>query len=249
MHQASPPPAEPDTAAFQPVEPDTAVLQPVEADTAIIPAVQSAALPPVPAAHTPVRAAESEIPPPSGPAVQPARGWWRRNLWGLLALVPLFALAVAPAAKDGWDLYNRIEAHEAVTAGADGWVTYSGARMRLVELAPATGLKNYREQPFTPPKGVRVWRATLAFETPDPKALSACGIELEDRAGRRYSDAPDELSGAADLPYPSCAPEDENTPSPYQTFAYFALPESATPAAIRIIRGTELPRYAHLTPP
>lgn len=170
-------------------------------------------------------------------------------MWGLIALVPVFALAVAPAAKEGWDLYNRVEVHEAVTAGADGWVNYAGARIRLVELAPATGLKNYREQPFTPPKAVRVWRATLTFETPDPKAMGVCAIEVEDREGRRYSDRPDELSGAADLPYPTCAPEEENTPSPYQVVAYFALPESATPAAVRVSRNTERPRYARLPVP
>ncbi|MEJ3748338.1 hypothetical protein WEI85_34270 [Actinomycetes bacterium KLBMP 9797] len=236
-----PRPAEPDTAVLRPVEADTAALQPVEADTAIIPAVPPPAVP----ATEPATAS----PPPVEPPARPERGWWRRNLWGLIALVPLFALAIAPAAKDGWDLYNRVEAHEAVPAGADGWVTYAGARIRLVELAPATGLQNYREQPFTPPKGVRVWRATLAFETSDPQGMVSCGIELEDRAGRRYSDAPNELSGAADLGFSNCAPEDDNTPSPYQTFAYFALPESATPAAIRITRPTGMPRYAHLPAP
>ncbi|MEJ3745251.1 hypothetical protein WEI85_18405 [Actinomycetes bacterium KLBMP 9797] len=236
------PSAEPDTAILQPVEPNTVAFRPVEADTAIIPAVQpTTRQPPAPPA-TPAVASPTPVAPP-------ARGWWRRNLWGLIALVPVFALAIAPAAKDGWDLYNRIEAHEAVPAGADGWVTYAGARIRLVELAPATGLQNYREQPFTPPKGVRVWRATLAFETSDPQGMVSCGIELEDRAGRRYSDAPNELSGAADLGFSNCAPEDDNTPSPYQTFAYFALPESATPAAIRITRPTGLPRYAHLPAP
>jgi hypothetical protein len=34
---------------------------------------------------------------------------------GLLALVPVLALTVAPSAKDGYDLYTRLEPRQAVT--------------------------------------------------------------------------------------------------------------------------------------
>lgn len=167
-------------------------------------------------------------------------------MWGIVALVPLLALALAPGVKEGLDLFNRVEAHEAVNPGPDGWVSYSGARIRLAELVPTTDLKRYNGEPFQIPAGTRIWRATITFDAPKADAVSGCFISLEDREGRTFGSTPEELAGAK-LPYPGCTPDDENTPSPFQTVAVFLLPETATPAAVRVTRPTEMPRYARLT--
>jgi hypothetical protein len=201
---------------------------------------------PLPQAST-AQVPPDQVPPP-GQTTATAPGWWRRNWWGLLAVVPLFALAVAPAAKEGYDLYNRVKAHEAVNPGSDGWVSYSDARIRLTELAPTTEVKTYGGEPFQPPEGTRIWRATITFEVSDNEAVSGCSLELEDTEGRMFSDDPDELEGAR-VPFPGCTPDEDNAPSPYQIQTFFVLPTSATPAAVHITRPTLIPKYARLPTP
>ncbi|WP_460844946.1 hypothetical protein [Phytohabitans suffuscus] len=179
------------------------------------------------------------------PAAPKAKGWWRRNLWGLIVLLPVLALAVGPSAKDGLDVYNRRGPHEAVLPGGDGWVSYSGARMRLVDFGPATDLKTYGGDAFQPPGSTRAWKATVEFEAADKESVAACNLALEDGDGRLFSANPSELTGAR-TPFPSCTPADDDAPSPWQVDMYFVTPESARPAAVRIARGLELPRYARL---
>ncbi|GAA4715129.1 hypothetical protein [Phytohabitans rumicis] len=216
---------------------------------------------PAPAAGPPLWTAAPPGPPPLAPpavpppglVVQPAavhaptapKGWWRRNLWGLLALVPVLALAMGPGVKEGLDVYNRVDFHEAVNPGADGWVSYSDARIKLAELAPTTDVKTYGGEPFPVPAGTRVWRATITFEASTTKAVGGCTLALEDKDGRMFGPNPDELDGAR-VGFPACTPEDDNAPSPWQTVTYFVLPESATPAAVWVSRATSMPRYARL---
>lgn len=217
-------------------ETDTAVLPVVDAETVVIPRV----VPAPPAAPPPALPPPAEHPPARTP------GWWRRNRWGLLVLVPVLALALGPSVKDGYELYSRMDDHEPVSAGADGWVAFSGARIRLAELVEATNIPAYGSKPFQLPEGVRAWRATMTFEASNPKAVSSCKIELEDRDGRVFTANPVELS-AARVPYAGCTPDDDAKKSSFQAVAYFVLPQSAKPAAVRITRATETPRYARLT--
>jgi len=192
-----------------------------------------------------VAVAYPQPPPTTGQPARAAKGWWRRNLWGLIVLLPVLALALGPSVKDGLDLYNRMDAHEAVRAGSDGWVTYSGARMRLVDFGPATDLKTYEGTAFEPPGDTKVWRATIAFEAASKDTIKACNLTLEDTEGRLFSANPTEMAGTRTL-YPSCTPDDDNAPSPWEIVMYFVTPESARPEAVRISRGLELPRYARL---
>lgn len=226
----------PQPTAGAPQQPE-AVAQPAAAAqptvTAAQPAAEAAARPAVGAAR----------PEPETSGRQP--GWWRRNRWGLVALLPALALALGPSLKEGYEQYSRTEPRRPVVAGADGWVAFSGARIRLVEVVEETTVPGYGNRPFQLPKGVRAWRVTLAFETTDPEALAGCQPQLEDQAGRIFTARPAELSGAR-MPVVRCTPSDEAAGSTYQTVAYFALPRSATPAAVRIIRLTELPSYARL---
>jgi hypothetical protein len=175
-------------------------------------------------------------------------GWWRRNWWGLLAVLPLFALAVAP---DWSEIESRWGGHEPTqpVAGAHGqWVTYAGGKVRLTKLAEAT-LTDYGGKPFTLPDDVQIWQATLEFDVVgDDADLNGCNIILEDERGRTYDSNPPDLSGA-DIDYASClrptlGPKDK----PFSTVATFVT--GGTQArGVRIIVGTETPRYAWLTPP
>lgn len=172
-------------------------------------------------------------------------GWWRRNRWGLLALVPVLLLAAGLRAGDVYQVFWKRQPRAPVGPAADGWVTYGKARMRLVALAPATDLAGFGGAPFTPPAGVTAWKATVAFEATKDAGLGACRLLLEDEAGRTYGPSPNELSGAR-LPYPSCTPDGDPPPTSYQSVIYFATPTAARPAAVRIVLTLVLPRYARL---
>lgn len=175
------------------------------------------------------------------------QGWWRRNRWGLLALIPMLAAAGWVHYDDVHDSYWASRPREPVAADASGWVFFAGARIRLVGLEPATDLRTFGGEPFQPPAGVAAWRATIVLQAPDQEALTGCALLLEDAAGNTYEANPRELDGAR-VPFASCTADDEPAPPSYETVAYFATPVSAQAAAVRVTVATRLPRYARLTP-
>jgi hypothetical protein len=175
-------------------------------------------------------------------------GWWRRNWWGLLALLPALALAIVRQLPDAYDEYWKSQPRKPIGAAAGQWVSFAGARMRLTELAEAKDVVDYDRHPFTVGHGVRIWRARLAFDTPDPDAIGGCRIQAEDGTGRTFDTNPSELSGAH-IPYAGCSPDTDKSPGPaFETVAYFVLPAGASPVAVRVTLLTQLPRYARLTP-
>jgi hypothetical protein len=205
-----------------------------------------------PAVTSPGGAETAVLPRMDGPAVTSAgdagtatRGWWRRNRWGVLALVPALALALGPGVKQGYEEVTQTEPRQAVVAGADGWVTYAGSRMRLSELTTATELTSRDGKPFRLPAGVRAWRATVLFEPGTPEGVVACSVWLEDHDGRIYSAGPTELSGAA-VSSGGCAPERDAGGRPYEKVFYFVMPDSSSPVAARVVTAAMLPRYARL---
>jgi hypothetical protein len=185
--------------------------------------------------------------------VKTGSGWWRRNRWGVIALVPILAIALFQPVKQLNDDYNRLTAYRPVEAASDGWARYNGARIRLVELAPLIDLKSSNGEPYSPGPGVRAWRATVAFEATDPVGmLGACELVLEDEGGRRYKAGPFELIPAR-LPtvasIPNCVPPKEGNeplPTKYEILVYFIMPISAHPVALRVSVLTSLPDYARL---
>jgi hypothetical protein len=166
-------------------------------------------------------------------------------MWGLIALLPVLALAFGPSVKEALDDYNRLHPHEAVLPGGDGWVTYGEARIRLVEFGPATDLTTRSGEPFQPPPNTKVWRAAIEFDASSHDAVAGCDLLLEDTQGREFSANPVEISGVGSL-FAGCTPEDDNAPSPWQVELYFVTPASAQPEAVRVIRDLQLPRYARL---
>ncbi|HET6211485.1 MAG TPA: hypothetical protein VFE14_01295 [Micromonosporaceae bacterium] len=176
-----------------------------------------------------------------------SRGWWRHNRWGLIAVVPSLVVAIGFTYSTAYNAYWKHHPREPVAAGEGGWVSYGGARIRLLGLAPAYNVKDYGGKPFGPPGTARIWRATLAFEVSDKDTLAGCDLLLEDTDGRTYSAGPSELRGAR-VPYPSCTQDSLATPSPrYEVAVYFVLPGTAKGAAVRVQLDTKLPHYARLT--
>jgi hypothetical protein len=172
--------------------------------------------------------------------------WLRRNRWGLVALVPVLAAIVALQWGDVYDRYWGTEARDPVTAGPDGWVSFAGARIRLADLGPGTDLKTYGGEPFRPPAGTAVWRATVSFAAPRPDRLNGCAIRLTDSAGRVYQANPSDLEGAR-TGFVSCTPSTSDEGSTeYDVTAYFLTPDESRPSAVRITVSTQYPRYALL---
>ncbi|MEQ4303088.1 hypothetical protein ABNF97_17120 [Plantactinospora sp. B6F1] len=255
---AAPPPAPPHRDPLAPPPPSTGpptvILRYAEVDTAVLPVVDpdpppTAALAAIASAGPRQHSGGDETPMTATPAEPGGSGtgqlgWWRRNRWGLLALLPALVLALGPGMRDGYQRYSQAEYLEPVGVGADGWVGFSDARIRLVELVEAPSVPARGSRRVTLPAGVRVWRAVLVFEPSTPEALIGCLSYLEDRDGRLFSWNPAELRGAG-LPIPRCVADDPAVRS-FQTEAYFVLPDSAVPAAVWIVKATQRPRYARL---
>src|SRR5215217_6463338 len=120
-------------------------------------------------------------------------GWWRRNAWGLVLLVPAMgAVAVGPYLQT-YDSFLRNQERTAVESGAEHWVAYHGARMRLVELSEEKSVPKYDGSPVPVPQGMRVVKAVLEFDGV-PEELEGCQIYLQDTTGERYGEGPTELS-------------------------------------------------------
>lgn len=169
-------------------------------------------------------------------------GWARRNIWGILALVPI-TIAFLAVYVERSGITSVISTPQAVEIEPDGWAIYDGARIRLVELSPAKDVRDATGKFFKLPDGIAAWRAVLEYDVTDQKMFAQCELSLEDSAGRIFRPQPMELAGAR-LPATGCTAEDQ-TLSRYQTFIYFVTPAGAVPSAVRVARGSG--DYARLT--
>lgn len=188
-----------------------------------------------------------ETPAPQSPVPPKQRGWLRRNLWGLLTIVPVTAamLVVYLDKSNAYERFWKFEPRVPVVA-VDGWADYAGAKIRLVEFGPAKDLRESASKAFMPPEGLLVWRAVIEYDVADQKSVGGCKLELEDDKGRFYSTDAAELSSARGVLYAGCTAEDRNL-NRYQTFIFFITPSDSRPVAVRITLATKLPRYAWLS--
>jgi hypothetical protein len=178
------------------------------------------------------------------------RGWWRRNVWGLLALLPVLAIAIAPGINDWRDrtTNSQFEPRQPIAAAMTEWAAYAGGEIRLLELAPAD-LTDYSGKAFDLPEGLQTWRAVLEFRDPDEK-LGGCDVSLEDTTNRIFDPDPAELRGA-DKSFGSCSPGlSGGPPGPsFRSAFHFVLPVAARPAAIRFVLATQTPNYLRFAAP
>jgi hypothetical protein len=161
------------------------------------------------------------------------RGWARRNVWGILALVPVTALMLgAYLDRGGSTLDSAAKAPGPVTADASGWASFANGRVRLVELAPAKDVRDTTGAFLRLADGVTGWRAVLEYDVPDQKPLAGCQLALIDSQERLFGTGAAELAGAR-VPDPGCTAEDLSL-NRYQAFVFFVTPAGADPAAVRL---------------
>ena len=170
--------------------------------------------------------------------------WWRRNRWGLIALVPALAATLALSAEDlYYGVYAR-QPRQPVPANTDGRYELRGTQIRLVNLGRATDLKRYSGSAFVAPANVTFWRARIEFSIPKtttsppttpptttpptttppkteppetelPKTeLGGCTITLEDSAGRIFTADPHDLLIGAADVVPAGCTADFDVPDP-----------------------------------
>ena len=207
--------------------------------------------------------------PPPKPATPP-KGWWRRNRWGLLLLIPALVLALVPPVISVYDMLWTRQERLPIAGSTDTWATYGGVRVRLVEISEEKDLPGYGGRREKAPAGMRVVKVVLAFDGPG-EALAGCEVWLESTTGERFSADPDELDDAK-LPSGSCSAEDGAqptvTPAPsggtsaessvtsspdpeavqqWRTETYFVMPPTSYPRSVRIVVRTQLPEYVVLS--
>ena len=170
------------------------------------------------------------------------RGWWRRNLWGLILVIPLalgmFALNATPIYR----LNVTTLPKRPVPVDGTGKAMLDDYAVRVVEVAQIDNSDEIRELLGTTkpplPTTVKVWRAILSFAGPDDMS-GLCEVELLDGQGRAYTSGPSELA----LGGFACTPDDDEQPSPFLTTGYFLLPAESRPTAVRVMWEPRLPRY------
>src|SRR5262245_38046942 len=178
------------------------------------------------------------------------RGWWRRNAWGLVLVIPLAAGMFALNTTEIYRLNVAAQPKRAVPVDGTGKATLDDFSVRVVEVVPIDSTDDVRELLGSTraalPTTVKVWRAILSCGGPS-EVGSSCEVELLDGQGRAYTAGPSELAGAS----VTCFPDDDQQPSPYVSTAYFLLPTESRPASVRVVWATRLPRYVLIpvTPP
>ena len=169
--------------------------------------------------------------------------FFKRNLWGLVALLPVTA-AFGIVALDRTGYFDVRSPGQAVTAEPTQWVAYSDAKLRLLNLVTTADLYDGEAKPVKLPDQVRAWRAVIEIQVSDQRSLDGCQLSLEDSAGRVFGTQPSELS-AVRMPPPTCTAEDKGL-NTYQVTVLFVTPAEAKPVAVRVMRPAALPAYARL---
>ena len=181
-------------------------------------------------------------------------GWWRRNRWGLILVLPLIAGVVG---LNGHLIYVRNYAErpeEPVPVDATGQARLDDYAVRVIELVPVDNQQELKRLlPFESPglpSSVKVWRLILSIDAPDDGLVGECLIRLRDDAtGRSFAMGPAELSGSDVRPYGGCLADDNEQPAPYTATAYFLLPAETRPSAIVVTWQLRLPRYVRFPVP
>lgn len=181
------------------------------------------------------------------------RGWWRRNLVGLCALLPVLAAGAWFTTDDLRDQYLARTNHSEVRPGADGWLDLPDRRFRL-DAVTVLDRSWLAENDIRLPAGSRGWRISATVETSEEYG-SLCGLSLIAADGLSYAAGPTALgstapTGCLDIdpstagdptsagPGSAGAPTDGSTadraPAEQRGTALFLLPADTEPVELRI---------------
>jgi hypothetical protein len=173
-------------------------------------------------------------------------GFFRRNMWGLLGLLPAVA-AFAVVALDRTDFYGQQlngQPRAGVSAAPADWVSYSKAQLRLVAMAPTTDLYDTAGRPLKLAADLKTWRVVIEIQVDNQNDLAECEISLEDKLGRLFGTRAYELANLR-MPPPTCTAEDTAL-NAYQVTVFFVTPADAEPVAVRVVSKAALPGFARL---
>jgi hypothetical protein len=169
------------------------------------------------------------------------RGWWRRNLWGLILVVPMTAGLFAINADGLYEANIRLKPRDPVPVDGGGTAVLDDLRVSLESFGSVSADDpDLAEESVTLPGSVTAWRVVVTFDGPDDQ-LSACSVGLVDERDRVYSSKSLGALGAV-----GCQPDEFDAPTPYQTTFYFLLPQQTRPQALQIYWLPLLPRYVRI---
>jgi hypothetical protein len=170
--------------------------------------------------------------------------WLRRNVWALVALPVVIVALGLPEINDLYHRYVTGRFREAVEVAKGAQGTYGDGRVTLVDITKVTPT-TYGGDPIEVPSGYVFWKAVLSFDLKAANSLGGCKIFLEDGEGRRFTTSVKQLGDSKLRSSDGCADYSslDGEKTSFTSDLYFLLPPGAEPAAIRIERGTLMPRY------
>jgi len=188
-------------------------------------------------------------PPPAPPPPAPARsrGWWRRNVWGLILLLPLTAGLFALNRNLIYDRNFAVEPRLAAAVDGTGKAVLDDYAIRLIEAVPvpSSELETILSGRPPLPSTARPWRVILSIAGPQESFVGDCRVELMTADDLAYLASPNELAFTGST-LSHCYPDDSRQPSPYVTTLYMLLPADQEPVGVRITWEPLLPRYIYL---
>jgi hypothetical protein len=192
-------------------------------------------------------------------------------------LVPAFVLALVAPVMSTYDMIWKGQERLPLAGGTESWVTYGGVRVRLVEISEEKDLPGFGGRREKAPSGMRVVKVVLGFDGPGEalagcqvwvestvgERFSANPDELDD-AKLSYGSCSAEdavepsatptASGQASVPSGLASAEPSITSSvdskavqQWRTETYFVMPLTSYPRSVRIVSGSQLPKYIVLS--
>lgn len=171
-----------------------------------------------------------------------SRGWWRRNVWGLIFVLPVTAGLFAFNADLLYNVNFATKPTQQAPIDGTGTAVLDDIQVALDSFEPVDDDDSaLASRGISLPSSVQAWRAAVTLSGPED-SLSLCTVVLVDAAGRQYPSSPRALPLGAF----GCSPDDSDATSPYTSTFYFLLPAPARPQALQISWAPLLPRYVQL---